>query len=137
MTSTCEIKICKDCGEEKPTEEFRSNGRGYLASYCIPCQDARSRARHCAQAEADWRYSLKRRYGITAEEYDEMFERQGGVCAVCGNECPTGRRLSVDHCHKTGEVRGLLCALCNMVLGAVDDNQETLMNLLIYLGGDF
>jgi hypothetical protein len=61
--------------------------------------------------------NLKLRYGITPEEYDELLVSQNGVCAICGEECSTGRRLSVDHDHETGRVRGLLCSKCNYGIG--------------------
>jgi hypothetical protein len=75
---------------------------------------------------------LKNRYGITLEEYDEMNEAQGGVCAACGGSNGS-RVLCVDHDHRTEEVRGLLCDSCNFVLGHVDDNIDTLMALVRYL----
>ena len=55
-------------------------------------------------------------YGITVEQYGQMFEKQNGLCKICG-EPGISRRLAVDHCHKTGKVRGLLCWKCNMCLG--------------------
>lgn len=51
---------------------------------------------------------LKHRYGISVEDYDRLFEAQGGVCAICGRP-PKAKRLAVDHDHRTGELRGLLC----------------------------
>lgn len=65
--------------------------------------------------------SFKYLYNITLENYDKMFENQNGVCAICGkiNEC--GRRLAVDHCHKTGKIRGLLCIRCNIWLGKFEN----------------
>jgi hypothetical protein len=77
---------------------------------------------------------LKRRYGITIEQYDTMVEKQGGLCAICGKP-PNGRwkRLAVDHCHKTGKVRGLLCHACNVLLGHAEDNWEVLCNAVRYL----
>jgi hypothetical protein len=56
-----------------------------------------------------------RELGISEDEYAELLERQGGVCAICGNP-PKTRRLSVDHNHRTGKVRGLLCFRCNRAL---------------------
>lgn len=59
-------------------------------------------------------YHLKRLYGITEEQYDELFSRQDGLCAVCQRDASEfSVRLAVDHNHKTGEVRGLLCNFCN------------------------
>jgi len=56
---------------------------------------------------------LKNTYGITAEDYNAMMERQGGVCAICGAPPSETRSLNVDHDHETGAIRGLLCTLCN------------------------
>lgn len=67
---------------------------------------------------------LKHRYGITAAEYDAMYEAQGGCCAICGKHAIDGRspehwknKLAVDHCHDTGRVRALLCNDCNAGIG--------------------
>lgn len=67
-------------------------------------------------------YLLKRKYNLTPEEYDNMLARQNGVCWICKAE-PGGRwnKLFIDHDHKTGKVRGLLCHLCNMALERVDN----------------
>lgn len=63
--------------------------------------------------------TLKKKYGITPEIYEEMLEAQDGVCAICGNP-PKQRRLHIDHCHKTNEVRALLCVTCNIKLGHLE-----------------
>lgn len=72
---------------------------------------------------------LRRKYGLTGDEYDALLDRQGGVCAICRQpERLMGRgrvrRLAVDHDHRTGKVRGLLCASCNTVLGQLRDDPE-------------
>lgn len=74
-------------------------------------------------------------YGITLEDYDEMLEWQGGGCAICGSPVGdgVGRRLSVDHDHETGEVRGLLCSRCNAGLGMFQDRQDLLLRAVEYL----
>jgi hypothetical protein len=66
---------------------------------------------------------LRARYGITLEEYDKMLKDQGGVCAICGTDNPgVGFDLFlVDHDHKTGKVRGLLCNRCNIILEYPND----------------
>lgn len=66
----------------------------------------------------DW--YLRNRFGITLEQYDEMFENQNGVCAICGEINIDGRRLAVDHNHETGKIRGLLCTGCNTRLGILE-----------------
>jgi len=62
--------------------------------------------------------NLKVKYGITPKDYDYMLDKQGGMCAICGeHNSKLKRMLFVDHCHKTGKVRGLLCDTCNKFLG--------------------
>src|SRR5262245_25684233 len=73
---------------------------------------------------------FKRVYGISLEDYDVMFERQGGACAICKR---TGVTLCVDHCHLTGEVRGLLCIRCNSAIGFCGDDPAVLLAAAEYL----
>lgn len=68
---------------------------------------------------------LRVKYGITLEEYKEIFDKQKGVCALCLRE-EKGKMLAVDHCHITGKVRGLLCGNCNRALGLFQDNPDIL-----------
>jgi hypothetical protein len=80
----------------------------------------RRRAADPARNLAIWRKShYKTSYGITVADFDRMLAAQGGRCAVCGSDKPGGRwaRFAVDHCHKTGKVRGLLCTHCNVLVG--------------------
>ena len=68
--------------------------------------------------------NLKALYGIRLVQYEQMVERQTGVCAICGRP-PRGRRaLDVDHDHVTGRVRGLLCGNCNRAVGLLDENPD-------------
>ena len=77
--------------------------------------------------------SLELKYGITMDEYNKMLESQKGVCFICSMPCKSGRSLSVDHCHKTGKVRGLLCVSCNNGLGRFNDSIELLQKSINYL----
>lgn len=82
-------------------------------------------------------YSLKKLYGITLREYDIMANQQNNLCAICQRP-PSGKGchavLAVDHDHKSGKVRGLLCAGCNKLLGYAKDNASVLQNAILYLG---
>lgn len=73
-------------------------------------------------------------YGITAEEYWAIYEHQGGCCYICQRATGVRKRLSVDHCHETGRVRGLLCTGCNRnVLGHLRNCVMALARAIIYL----
>ena len=77
---------------------------------------------------------LRRLYGITLKEFKRLNEMQKGLCKLCSG-LPTGKmkRLCVDHDHKTGKVRGLLCRACNSLLGNAKDNPEILKKTIAYL----
>lgn len=81
------------------------------------------------------RWHLQTRYGITIEEFDRMFALQSGVCAICHKPEKDNykRRLSVDHDHNTGKVRGLLCHACNTAIGKFGDNPDRLESAARYL----
>lgn len=73
--------------------------------------------------------ALRRQYGITYEQYEDMVEEQKGKCLICKEI----KALHVDHCHKTGKVRGLLCISCNGGLGMFKDNTKSLQSAIEYL----
>ena len=81
---------------------------------------------------------IRQDYGITIDQYNEMFSKQNGCCGICGKHQSNeemGRRLAVDHCHTTKKVRGLLCRKCNTALGLFRDNPELIQKALSYLNG--
>ena len=133
-------KPCPDCGEVKPLSEFGNDKRNKDGKrvYCKPCNNAHAAAWREAnpdkEAESQRRTNLKRYYGITPEQYDEMLEEQGGRCACCGTDNPGGKgRFHVDHCHDSNEVRGLLCNDCNVGIGRLGDNVDGIWNAMLYL----
>ena len=79
--------------------------------------------------------SIEYRYGITIVERDRILASQGGHCAICPSEDSDikGRRLHVDHCHKTKRVRGLLCTRCNLAIGQMLDDPALLRRAADYL----
>jgi hypothetical protein len=105
----------------------------------------RQRERRLANPQlkvADADRHLWRKYGITRDEWEQMFAQQGGACAICGVPLQPGPRVRtdpvmdkvcVDHCHDTGMVRGLLCDPCNKGLGSFRDNPDLLANAIKYL----
>jgi hypothetical protein len=73
-------------------------------------------------------------YNITQEQYNELFYKQNGNCAICGkNQSELKKVLSVDHNHITGKVRGLLCSKCNFGIGNLNDDINMLTQAIIYL----
>ncbi len=86
-----------------------------------------------AHSEQRREQKLMARYGITLAEYEEMFMRQFGLCAICGRPPKNGKPLHVDHCHKTGLLRELICMHCNSLLGYADDNSAVLKRAIKYL----
>ena len=83
--------------------------------------------------EHERRHSLKRKYGLTVEEYEMMLNEQEGVCAICRKPPTKDRRLAVDHCHKAGHIRGLLCTRCNVALGLFDEDAGRVLRAYDYL----
>jgi hypothetical protein len=79
------------------------------------------------------KYNLKKNFDISLSEYDNMCAMQGGVCAICGKINKNGNRLAVDHDHKTGKIRELLCAYCNSALGYACDDKNILLKMIEYL----
>jgi hypothetical protein len=85
---------------------------------------------------ADRDYHLKRTYGITLEQYEQMLAAQGGVCAICKEPRPEERTLHVDHDPETGVIRGLLCFRCNNALGDLRETYELAQAAADYLDRD-
>jgi hypothetical protein len=116
------------------------NGYGFY-SRCNACDRRRIGPAKLASSNRKW--LLGARYGITVEQYEELLQRQGGGCAICGSTEPRGRQRSyhrrnfaVDHCHETGEVRGLLCFPCNAAIGQLGDTVEHVQSAVRYLSGN-
>lgn len=77
---------------------------------------------------------MKNEYGITLADYNKMFDLQNGRCAICSkHQSELKRALHIDHCHKTGKVRSLLCQHCNTLLGFANDDIEVLKKSILYL----
>jgi hypothetical protein len=106
---------------------------------CIKTRRAYERAWRAAnkawKKEYDRARWLRNAYGLTLAEYEALLSAQGGKCAVC-NSTDTGRKnspWSIDHCHATGRVRGLLCHQCNIALGHARDNPALLRAMARYV----
>ena len=133
-----ETKKCTKCGIEKQMEGFYkkpNGGKNGRASACIECYRARKKSVWVLtpeRSEMQRRNHYKRKYGITVDEYEALLEAQGGKCKICGRE-PTKKRLHLDHCHKTGTIRGLLCSKCNAGLGLLGEDVERFLLAIEYI----
>lgn len=140
--TSVEQKKCIKCLETKTLTEFQAakqykDGR---RNTCTKCRNAQlqewKRNNPEKRKAASRRNDLKRKYGITIEEYAEILIRQGSGCAICGNPCETRGILAVDHNHLTNKVRGLLCFEHNTGIGKFSDNPELLRRAAEYLERD-
>lgn len=113
------MKRCPGCHTDLPVSAFHRSS--YNADGCV------SRCKTCRYLD-----SAASRYGLTRAEVHMLQAQQGGRCAIC-RRLPTVRRLVIDHCHDTGEVRGLLCDPCNLGIGNLGDNELLLRRAADYL----
>jgi hypothetical protein len=138
-------KRCFRCKQHKNLDLFHKCARNKdgRQSFCKECQQLyakedekrtnRNKKRYHEKKDEYLEACYKRKYGITLNEYNRMLEDQGGVCAVCGKVCNSGKRLAVDHNHLTGKVRGLLCINCNQGIGHLMDSIHLLSRAIDYL----
>lgn len=156
------MKQCLKCQEFKDISNFFTDHRsGKLRSICKPCNRS---YRGTKAKQSEWYYKnrerllasrkewlknnpnkaknqdLKRSYGITLDQYNEILSFQNNLCAICKKpntavDKKTGKTkaLAVDHCHKTGKIRGLLCEAHNRALGMFHDSLEELQSAIDYL----
>lgn len=118
------IRQCERCGRQKSKAR-----RDAAKKYCYSCELEVKRER----AERAHEARVSRVYGVPAGSYRRLYEAQDGRCYICRRATGKTRRLAVDHDHKTGKVRGLLCGTCNKMLGHVRDNPEVLLRAVVYL----
>lgn len=119
-----ELKRCSKCREEKPRNAFgkKSYNKDGLNHYCRECERERSKRTYAnpeTKENKKW-YQIKKLYGLTKEQYLTKLELQGGKCMICENDLAIDRKTHVDHCHKTGKVRDILCNDCNHLVGVVE-----------------
>jgi len=119
-------------GHKMSETRVRNNGRH--GSYCRECHRSNKwHKTHPLRAyENNRRSCLKRKYGLTVDQYEAKLKEQHGVCAVC-EEPPRKQRLAVDHDHATNLLRDLLCSKCNLAVGLVADSPGLLDKVMRYL----
>lgn len=145
-------KQCVMCGELKQASDFYKEKRvkDGLTARCRLCTKTaasssyeqrkedvlkRQKEKYCAQKSRA--QSLKINYGMTVEQWNELFAKQNYCCAICGTTEPNhaSGNFVVDHCHSLNHVRGILCGSCNLMLGNAKDDANTLFDAAMYLIG--
>lgn len=136
------IRTCKKCRKEKSLEDFTANklckfGREHS---CKECTITRQGAWEHLRPESHLNSYLKYRHGLTKKDYDALYMKQQGRCAICNNyetartkTLTDTKRLCVDHDHNTGAIRELLCTLCNTSLGALKEDISRLEAMIEYI----
>lgn len=144
-------KKCTGCLQDLPLEQFSRhyNTRDGFRPKCRACRSDEARQliaknphkkREYYRAFANRRGPLAQRpkklferYRLESGRYEEMLIQQKGLCAICHLPPDNDRKLQVDHCHYTGEIRGLLCMKCNKGIGQLNDDPDLLVAALRYL----
>lgn len=147
-------KVCSSCKIEKPLTDFslsKARYRDGRRGQCKACRVEYQRryqqtpAGKAIMKEAERRYdrtpagrtqrrkaALRYNYGISVEDYNRLLAAQNKMCAICDKP---SRLLVVDHCHRTGVIRGLLCQKCNTFLGRQGDTYQSFYRVTEYLAG--
>lgn len=146
-----QTKQCSSCKEVKDKNEFTKSKNKFdgLECYCKPCNKAKRQKYEEVNKEKlliykkEWRKNNYRRrknlelewnYGISLEKYEQILIKQEYSCAICKiHQDSLSRKLCVDHCHKTEQVRGLLCGNCNVGIGKLKDDINLLETAVNYL----
>ena len=152
-------QICRKCKQEKPLSEFWGNKRSankkaYRCKECqtvdrIICNSKHKEARQAYSREYEHNRRKRpphynpnrhkatklRQYGLTDDQYTRMLTDQNGLCKICKTNCSliSSGKLVIDHNHRTGKIRGLLCGSCNVMLGNARDSAEILRSGAEYL----
>ena len=128
------MKKCTKCGGEKPLSEFtiRSDS-GKYRGICKLCVKLYSKNNHLKNSNKRKSQKLEKAYGISLDQKLEMFKKQNGKCEICQIEFKNFASAHVDHCHNTGNVRGLLCTKCNPGIGFFQDSLSKIKSALAYL----
>ena len=141
-------KICCSCKELKDITEFSKN-RCQKDGFCHQCKSCvkksyspeKERLKYLKNKEksikrsTNWR--MKHKFGITSDDKKNMFLCQNKLCKICSTEMTlvggSDNSAQIDHCHKTGKIRGIICRKCNLGIGHFNDSPELLEKAIKYL----
>lgn len=145
-----ETKSCNRCLKIKKLDEFFADKSHSSGKYSI-CKSCKKEATykwrnenrsHYNKVARQWRkknplncrgFNLKKKFGITYQEYENILKSQNNGCKICGSTHQYKKALAVDHCHKTGKIRAILCDNCNKGLGNFQDSPALLEKAIEYL----
>lgn len=126
---------CRECEQKEQVRRYYENPEKYCEisrKYGRANRTERNAARRANRKQNTEREIAVRRrylYGITPAEYERTLTEQKGLCVICQRQT----KLCVDHCHKSGRVRGLLCKPCNSYLGTINESEEALMRAIQFV----
>lgn len=124
---------CPQCGEANIAKFYVDKNGRRTNKTCKECHKKNCNIRWHSKSSIDRWTSKSYKYGVTKEYLLELYEKQQGKCAICGEIPQTERGLHVDHCHSTKVVRGLLCHGCNTGIGALKEDAKILSKAIDYL----
>lgn len=141
MQSIDDLKYCYSCEQDLPIKDFwadssRPDGKCHKCKNCMRQRNTNYRKSNPEKFAA---YQLKnacKKHGIKVSDFEWLKKRQKNLCAICQRPQIRGKRLAIDHCHRTGRVRGLLCDGCNGGLGLFGDDPERLQAAIEYILGE-
>lgn len=130
-------KICSKCNQEKSFDLFTNDKskKDGKTNDCKTCRNQTYKKYYSTEKGKNNQKARTRKYytGFSSEEFKLKFETQGNVCAICGTDDPGKLDFCADHCHETGQKRGVLCRKCNSGLGHFGDDIETIKKAVEYL----
>lgn len=124
-------RYCKECNREQCRKWYAQNKERVRQRTNTPEHREKSRTTYYHLGN-HWEKHIRRAFGWTAADYDSALSKQGGVCGICKGP-PDKVHFCIDHCHKTGVIRGLLCSRCNRSMGAFSDSPEMIQTVKEYL----
>lgn len=135
------VKLCRKCNKLKEHHKHTKSKDG-LQYWCADCRKSWKREERLEYFRQTYRrdkgrkwrnYFYIRKYNLMIEQYEKLIKQQNGKCAICLKKCSSGKRLAVDHNHKTGMVRGLLCTNCNAMIAHAKEDIQILQLGIQYL----
>ena len=143
------MRYCSGCSQTFTLDFFHKKGKAGFHSRCKKCVNAYNaewhnrgsnrkqrteRVKNKYNPEVRRRYLLKKNYGLSLQDFDNMLKTQNYLCAICLDDKPGGvGTWKIDHDHATGKVRGLLCNSCNTMLGHAKDSLDIIYSASLYL----